>query len=86
MDKKVKVERRRARRPGRISTKHQVTIPVAQLEEAGPAPGDEAEFVVTSPGRIEVRRPRSRFENVIGTVPRLEDYVDIDQPRNEWER
>lgn len=86
MSEKVKVKRRRARRPGRISTKHQVTIPVAQLEEAGLAPGDEVEFVVTSPGRIEIRRPRSRFESVIGTVPHLEDYVDIDELRNEWER
>ncbi|MBB4935082.1 bifunctional DNA-binding transcriptional regulator/antitoxin component of YhaV-PrlF toxin-antitoxin module [Lipingzhangella halophila] len=85
MSEKVKAKRRRRGRPGRISQKHQVTIPIADLEAAGLEPGDAVEFVLTGPGRIEIRRPTSRFDNV-GTIPGFSEEFDIDALRDEWER
>jgi bifunctional DNA-binding transcriptional regulator/antitoxin component of YhaV-PrlF toxin-antitoxin module len=40
----------------RISSKHQITLPVESLERAGLAPGDEVAIEAEGPDRIVVRR------------------------------
>jgi bifunctional DNA-binding transcriptional regulator/antitoxin component of YhaV-PrlF toxin-antitoxin module len=40
----------------RISSKHQVTLPVRTLEHAGLAAGDEVAIEVDGPDRIVIRR------------------------------
>jgi bifunctional DNA-binding transcriptional regulator/antitoxin component of YhaV-PrlF toxin-antitoxin module len=47
----------------RISSKHQVTLPVACLEQAGLRPGDEVAIEAKGPDRIVVKRiPRDPAE------------------------
>lgn len=40
----------------RISSKHQITLPVETLERAGLGPGDEVSIHAEGPDRIVVRR------------------------------
>lgn len=40
----------------KISSKHQITIPVESLERAGLGPGDEVAIEAEGPGRIVVRK------------------------------
>ena len=40
----------------RISSKHQVTLPVESLEQAGLRPGDEVAIEAEGPDRIVVKR------------------------------
>jgi AbrB family looped-hinge helix DNA binding protein len=42
----------------RISSKHQVTLPVESLERAGLKPGDEVAVEADGPDRIVIRRAR----------------------------
>jgi len=70
----------------RISRKNQVTIPVAALRGTGLTAGDLVEVVVVGPGRLELRRWRSRLASVLGTLPGLERDVDIEASRDGWER
>lgn len=47
----------------KISSKHQVTLPVEMLERAGMGPGDEVAIEAEGPDRIVVRRaPRDPAE------------------------
>ncbi len=73
-------------RSSRLSSKNQLTIPVSVLKTAGLRPGDLVEVESTEPGRIVLRRWESRFAAVTGTVPGLEDHVDLEAQRNQWDR
>ena len=61
----------------RISSKHQVTLPVRTLLEAGLSAGDEVEIDVDGPDRIVVRRapgdPRGALGIFDGLYPK--DYL-----------
>ena len=50
----------------RISSKHQVTLPVEMLELTGLQAGDEVTFEARGPGRIVVRRTPPRPERALG--------------------
>lgn len=53
----------------RISSKNQVTLPVAALAEAGLKAGDEVAIEVEGPGTIVVRRRVVRdFESAFGAL------------------
>ena len=52
----------------KISTKNQVTIPVAVLEEAGLGPGDEVVVEAEAEGELRVRLRGVRFENAFGAL------------------
>ncbi|WP_067169194.1 AbrB/MazE/SpoVT family DNA-binding domain-containing protein [Microtetraspora niveoalba] len=79
-------ERRpRARRPGpaRISSKNQVTLPAAVLRRLGLHPGDPVD-IEEDDGHIVIRRHRSRFDGVVGTLPGFTEAVDVEAERDAW--
>ncbi|WP_433219055.1 AbrB/MazE/SpoVT family DNA-binding domain-containing protein [Microtetraspora malaysiensis] len=75
----------RARRagPARISGKNQVTLPVAVLRSLGLHAGDPVD-IEEEDGRIVIRRHRSRFDDVVGTLPGFTEAVDVEAERDAW--
>jgi bifunctional DNA-binding transcriptional regulator/antitoxin component of YhaV-PrlF toxin-antitoxin module len=55
----------------RISSKHQVTLPVASLERAGLKPGDEVTIEAEGPDRIVVVRAESDPSRALGVFDGL---------------
>lgn len=52
----------------RISTKHQVTVPVTVLEEAGLRAGDQVVIEALGEGEVRIRRGAVTFESAFGTL------------------
>lgn len=52
----------------RISTKNQVTIPVAALEEAGLHAGDQVVIEALDDGELRVRRGAPTFDSAFGAL------------------
>jgi AbrB family looped-hinge helix DNA binding protein len=52
----------------RISTKNQVTIPVAALEESGLRAGEQVVVEPLGDGELRVRRSALRFEDAFGAL------------------
>jgi AbrB family looped-hinge helix DNA binding protein len=52
----------------KISTKNQVTIPVAVLEEAGLRAGDQVVVEALEEGELRVRRGAVSFERAFGVL------------------
>lgn len=52
----------------RISTKNQLTIPIAALHEAGLRPGDEVFVEAFEDGELRVRRNSPTFEEAFGAL------------------
>jgi bifunctional DNA-binding transcriptional regulator/antitoxin component of YhaV-PrlF toxin-antitoxin module len=85
MDDEVKEPRRR-RRTTRLSRKHQATIPVAVLAEAGVKAGEQLRVEALGPGRIVLTRADDSLEDLLGA---LGDEVYppgyLEKLRGEWE-
>jgi bifunctional DNA-binding transcriptional regulator/antitoxin component of YhaV-PrlF toxin-antitoxin module len=76
------------RRPGitRLSRKHQATIPVAVLAEAGIHAGEPLRVEALGPGRIILTRAEDSMEDLLGALDRdvyPEGYLR--ELRAEWE-
>jgi bifunctional DNA-binding transcriptional regulator/antitoxin component of YhaV-PrlF toxin-antitoxin module len=69
----------------RVSGKHQVTIPVRVLREAGLAAGDEVVIRASGAGRIEVERADDLLHRYAGSQ-RSGTYPPghLDELRDEW--
>ncbi len=52
----------------RVSSKHQVTIPVAALEEAGLRAGDQVVVEALADGELRIRRDAFTFESAFGAL------------------
>lgn len=52
----------------RISSKHQVTIPVSALEEAGLRAGDRVVIEALDDGELRVRRGETTFDSAFGVL------------------
>lgn len=52
----------------RISSKNQITLPVAALEEAGLQAGDRVTIEATDDGALRVRRGERTFEDAFGAL------------------
>ena len=52
----------------KISTKHQVTVPVAALEEAGLRAGDQVVIEALGEGEVRIRRGALTFESAFGAL------------------
>jgi bifunctional DNA-binding transcriptional regulator/antitoxin component of YhaV-PrlF toxin-antitoxin module len=53
----------------KVSRKHQVTLPVRVLKEAGLAAGDEVVIRAIGRGRIEVERSEDVIDRYAGSLP-----------------
>lgn len=52
----------------RISSKHQVTVPVTTLEEAGLRAGDQVVIEALGEGEVRIRRGALTFESAFGAL------------------
>ena len=68
-----------------ISKKHQITVPVGVLREAGLGPGDDVRVTSVGPGRIELVRVDDLVGELAGALDRRvypEGYLG--ELRREW--
>jgi bifunctional DNA-binding transcriptional regulator/antitoxin component of YhaV-PrlF toxin-antitoxin module len=69
----------------KLSSKHQVTIPVRVLREAGLAAGDEIVIRSGGRGRIEIERADDLVRRYAGSLPAGTYPAGyLDQLRGEW--
>lgn len=52
----------------RISTKNQITIPVAALDEVGLHAGEQVTVEPAGDGELRIRRATTTFEDAFGTL------------------
>jgi bifunctional DNA-binding transcriptional regulator/antitoxin component of YhaV-PrlF toxin-antitoxin module len=79
-------EVKRRQRTTRLSRKHQATIPVAVLAEAGLQAGEQLRVEALGPGRIILTRAEDRLEDLLGALG--DDVYPpgyLQQLRAEWE-
>ena len=86
MADKVKEKGRRRRSVTRVSSKNQVTLPVAALAKARVHAGDQLFVEVSGDGRITLIRDHDPLDDVAGSVPGLSAATDLQSLRDEWGR
>ena len=70
----------------KVSAKHQITLPIAVMREAGIEVGDELRVRADSDGKVVLVRERDRIAQWAGAFPGLSAATDLEGLRNEWER
>jgi AbrB family looped-hinge helix DNA binding protein len=78
----VRVKAKRAK----LSRKNQITIPVAVLDRARVAPGDELQVEAVDDGRIVLTRLGDPLDEFVGDLPGLAAATGLHELRDEWER
>jgi len=68
-----------------VSRKHQVTIPVDVMREAGLEPGDDVRIRTVGPGRIELVRTAELIEEYAGCMTGVYPPGYLAELRDEWE-
>ena len=76
--------RKRRRGFTRISAKHQATIPVQALKEAGLKPGDEVRVVAAGRGRLVLERDTNVVERHAGSLRGVYAPSELEALRDEW--
>lgn len=82
MDKSVKTSRPRGTTA--ISSKHQVTIPVDAMQEAGFRPGDRLRARAEGSGKVVLEREADPLEAFLGALTGVYEGFDLDALRDEW--
>jgi bifunctional DNA-binding transcriptional regulator/antitoxin component of YhaV-PrlF toxin-antitoxin module len=82
MDEEV----RKKRRITKLSSKNQVTLPVAALRAAHVEPGDEFHVEVDGEGRLLLIRQTDPLDEVIGAFPGLSAAADLEGERDAWQQ
>lgn len=80
----MKEVKKRRRGFTRISAKHQATIPVQALKEAGLKPGDEVRVVAAGRGRLVLERDLNLVERHAGALRDVYETGELDRLRDEW--
>jgi bifunctional DNA-binding transcriptional regulator/antitoxin component of YhaV-PrlF toxin-antitoxin module len=70
----------------KISSKNQITLPVAALSDAGLKAGDHVTVAPTSDGAILIRRAPADFDSAIGIFSGLYEPGYLDELRKDWDR
>ncbi len=82
MVRNVKNSRRRGTTA--ISSKHQVTIPVDAMHEAGFRPGDRLRARAEGAGKVVLERETDPLDGFLGTLTGVYEGFDLDALRDEW--
>jgi bifunctional DNA-binding transcriptional regulator/antitoxin component of YhaV-PrlF toxin-antitoxin module len=69
----------------RVSSKNQVTLPVAALRAAGLKPGDEVTVRPVGAGTIVIAARGSRVRRHAGIATGIYEPGELDQLRDEWD-
>jgi bifunctional DNA-binding transcriptional regulator/antitoxin component of YhaV-PrlF toxin-antitoxin module len=77
--------KKRRRQSTRISSKHQVTIPVDALRAAGLKPGDQVTVRTEAPGRVVIEREEDIVAKYAGDMPGVFDREEFERARDEWD-
>lgn len=68
----------------RVSAKHQVTIPVATLRDAGIRTGDTLRAEVRGPGEVVLIRDVDPLDRFSGALTGAYEPGELDELRDEW--
>ena len=80
----MKEVKKRRRGFTRISAKHQATLPVQALKEAGLRAGDEVRVVAAGRGRLVLERDLNLVERHAGKLKNVYEPGELDRLRDEW--
>ena len=83
MKRQVKEPRRRGYT--RVSAKHQVTLPIDALRQAGIQTGDRLRTEVRGPGEVILVRDVDPVEQFRGALPDVYPEGGLDELRREWD-
>lgn len=75
----------RRRGTSRISAKHQVTIPVDALREAGLEVGERLVARAEGPGRVVLQRETDVVDEIAGSLRGVFRRDELDALRDEWD-
>ena len=81
----MKKVRERRRGATTISSKHQITIPAAELRAAGLAAGERLVARADGPGRVVLERERDVMAEFAGALTGVYDPHELDTLRDEWD-
>lgn len=82
MEQRVKTTRRRGYT--RVSAKHQVTIPMDALAQAGLRAGDRLRAEVRGPGEVALVREDDPLKRFAGALTDVYPTSYLDELRREW--
>lgn len=69
----------------RVSSKHQITIPVDILREAGLQVGERVRATCDGAGRVVLERQRDVLSEFAGALTGVYRHDELDTLRGEWE-